>query len=599
MKTGVWRRPSRRSALALAGCSDLRPRGPSASAVVETGSARSRDQALRVDRHRSLVHRGAGRRPKIELRTRDSATIASPSSRVIGVGDGIDGDDLGGELRRTVLLARRARKTFGRRQQRHHPRAGGRPGRLDHGALCRPHTGRGAHAARGAGDHPARAGGQGDPAAGARQRHQADQLHGHHRRRRRRHGAAHSAQRQGRPAARRDRPAGGVRCRSTKSTSCCSAAAHRARAAAARHRRPARKHLHAAGRRGDAGARAADVPHLRRQPTSTPKSRSAPIAHVWRRRWSKTAGSPTIAPTRAACSCSATSSRPSSGRCGRTVRSARGDGRVPVVYRLDLTNPNSLFMEQRFQIANRDLIYVSNAPSVESEGDRNLQRLAVAGLLRAPRPPPRRRLRSSRRPCRAGGRPHGVTDVAATAGGWAATGAEPWLRCEAPPSAGRWLRLEYSSGLLDPLTRPVLRFVGRQRDPGRDLAGGDVRTRHLDRPAAGRRAAKLDFADARRRAGSHFASRAGDARAVAGARRIRRPGIGRAAKYLWGRVARLGHFARLQARRALGRDAARANTNTGGARACARSSRISTRGPDKPRRRRFRILAADAARRER
>ncbi len=42
-----------------------------------------------------------------------------------------------------------------------------------------------------------------------------------------------------------------------------------------------------------------------------------------------------------------------------------GEGKVPVVYHLDLTNPNSLFAEQRFQIANHDLIYVSNAPAVE------------------------------------------------------------------------------------------------------------------------------------------------------------------------------------------------------------------------------------------
>jgi polysaccharide export outer membrane protein len=40
-------------------------------------------------------------------------------------------------------------------------------------------------------------------------------------------------------------------------------------------------------------------------------------------------------------------------------------GRIPVVYHLDLSNPNSLFMEQRFQIAPHDLVYVSNAPSVE------------------------------------------------------------------------------------------------------------------------------------------------------------------------------------------------------------------------------------------
>jgi polysaccharide biosynthesis/export protein len=44
---------------------------------------------------------------------------------------------------------------------------------------------------------------------------------------------------------------------------------------------------------------------------------------------------------------------------------AHAPGKVPVVYHLDLLNPNSLFMEQRFQIANRDLIYVSNAPLVE------------------------------------------------------------------------------------------------------------------------------------------------------------------------------------------------------------------------------------------
>ncbi len=45
----------------------------------------------------------------------------------------------------------------------------------------------------------------------------------------------------------------------------------------------------------------------------------------------------------------------------------RADAKVPVVYHLDLKNPNSLFMEQRFQIANRDLIFISNAPSVELE----------------------------------------------------------------------------------------------------------------------------------------------------------------------------------------------------------------------------------------
>ncbi len=38
---------------------------------------------------------------------------------------------------------------------------------------------------------------------------------------------------------------------------------------------------------------------------------------------------------------------------------------TPIVYRLDLTEANSLFLEQSFRIANRDLIYVSNSPSTE------------------------------------------------------------------------------------------------------------------------------------------------------------------------------------------------------------------------------------------
>jgi polysaccharide export outer membrane protein len=41
------------------------------------------------------------------------------------------------------------------------------------------------------------------------------------------------------------------------------------------------------------------------------------------------------------------------------------DRLVPVVYRLNLADPNSLFLEQSFHIANRDLIYVSNSPSTE------------------------------------------------------------------------------------------------------------------------------------------------------------------------------------------------------------------------------------------
>jgi polysaccharide export outer membrane protein len=41
-----------------------------------------------------------------------------------------------------------------------------------------------------------------------------------------------------------------------------------------------------------------------------------------------------------------------------------GPGRLtPIAYHLNLADPNSLFLEQNFRIANHDLIYVSNAPS--------------------------------------------------------------------------------------------------------------------------------------------------------------------------------------------------------------------------------------------
>ena len=38
------------------------------------------------------------------------------------------------------------------------------------------------------------------------------------------------------------------------------------------------------------------------------------------------------------------------------------DGRIPVIYRLDLGNPAGFFMAQSFPILNHDVIYVSNAP---------------------------------------------------------------------------------------------------------------------------------------------------------------------------------------------------------------------------------------------
>jgi len=40
-------------------------------------------------------------------------------------------------------------------------------------------------------------------------------------------------------------------------------------------------------------------------------------------------------------------------------------GQVPVVFRIDLSDPESFFVMQSFPIENRDVLYVSNAPVTE------------------------------------------------------------------------------------------------------------------------------------------------------------------------------------------------------------------------------------------
>jgi len=48
------------------------------------------------------------------------------------------------------------------------------------------------------------------------------------------------------------------------------------------------------------------------------------------------------------------------------------EGLVPVVYRVDLSNPSSFFVMQSFPIENRDVLYVSNAPANELQKFLNL-----------------------------------------------------------------------------------------------------------------------------------------------------------------------------------------------------------------------------------
>ena len=41
------------------------------------------------------------------------------------------------------------------------------------------------------------------------------------------------------------------------------------------------------------------------------------------------------------------------------------DGKVPVIYQVDMTNPSTFFLAQSFNLKNKDVIYVSNAPASE------------------------------------------------------------------------------------------------------------------------------------------------------------------------------------------------------------------------------------------
>lgn len=52
-----------------------------------------------------------------------------------------------------------------------------------------------------------------------------------------------------------------------------------------------------------------------------------------------------------------------------TVANARltPDGKMPVIYRVDLADPRTFFLAQSFPMRNRDVVYVSNAPGVDMQ----------------------------------------------------------------------------------------------------------------------------------------------------------------------------------------------------------------------------------------
>lgn len=57
------------------------------------------------------------------------------------------------------------------------------------------------------------------------------------------------------------------------------------------------------------------------------------------------------------------------------------DGKIPVIYRADLTNPATFFVAQGFPVRNRDVIYISNAPLSDFQKFVSLvSQLATTGL---------------------------------------------------------------------------------------------------------------------------------------------------------------------------------------------------------------------------
>jgi polysaccharide biosynthesis/export protein len=55
-----------------------------------------------------------------------------------------------------------------------------------------------------------------------------------------------------------------------------------------------------------------------------------------------------------------------------TAQRTTADGRIPVIYWVDLKNPASFFLAQDFSMRNRDILYVANAPGAELQKFLNL-----------------------------------------------------------------------------------------------------------------------------------------------------------------------------------------------------------------------------------
>ena len=57
------------------------------------------------------------------------------------------------------------------------------------------------------------------------------------------------------------------------------------------------------------------------------------------------------------------------------------DGKLPVIYRLDLKEPGSIFAAQSFPMRNRDVLYVSNAPLADFQKFMSMVSSATFSLI--------------------------------------------------------------------------------------------------------------------------------------------------------------------------------------------------------------------------
>lgn len=62
---------------------------------------------------------------------------------------------------------------------------------------------------------------------------------------------------------------------------------------------------------------------------------------------------------------------------------ANSDGKLPIVYRLDMSDPTAFFVAQTFEIRNRDVLYVSNANAVELQKFLNILISVIYPLVNA------------------------------------------------------------------------------------------------------------------------------------------------------------------------------------------------------------------------